>query len=47
MRNIKYATCCLAMAMLVGCSAQSTEFVGNQRYETIEVATTEVQESVK
>lgn len=47
MRNIKYATCCLAMVMLVGCSTQSAEIVGNQRYETIEVATTEVQESAK
>lgn len=47
MRNIKYATCCLAMAMLVGCATQSAEIVGNQKYETIEVATIAEQESVK
>lgn len=47
MRNIKYVTCCLAMTMLVGCSAKSASIVGNQRYETIEVATTAAQESIK
>lgn len=47
MRNIKYATCCLAVTMLVGCATQSAEIVGNQRYETMEVATTAEQESVK
>lgn len=47
MRNIKYATCCLAMVMLVGCSTKSASIVGNQRYETMEVATTAEQESVK
>lgn len=47
MRNIKYATCCLAVTMLVGCSTKSASIVGNQRYETIEVATTAEQESVK
>ena len=47
MRNIKYATCCLAMTMLVGCSTKSASIVGNQRYETIEVATTAAQESIK
>lgn len=47
MRNIKYATCCLAMTMLVGCSTKSASIVGNQRYETMEIATTAEQESVK
>lgn len=47
MKIIKYATCCLAVTMLVGCSEKSTGVVENQRYETIEVANTETQESVK
>lgn len=47
MRNIKYATCCLVMTMLVGCSTKSASVVGNQRYETIEVATTATQEPAK
>ena len=47
MRIIKYTTCCLAMAMLVGCSTKSASIVENQRYETMEVATTVVQESVE
>lgn len=47
MRNIKYATCCLVMTMLVGCSTKSASVVGNQRYETIEVTTTATQESIK